>query len=66
MSQWSDTMRSMLGCSVTVALSYDPPVSESGILHAFDEEGEVTLVDETGVFHWCWPNLDCTLNEVPT
>lgn len=56
-SAWDVHMRSLLGKKVEVLLSDEPLVTQIGTLHAFDEEGEVTLKDEAGVMHWCWPNL---------
>lgn len=60
-SQWVTHMRSLLGEKVRVVYAYESGDSGElvayGELRSFTEDGQVGLMDETGIMHWCWPNL---------
>lgn len=52
----------MLGQQVRVVLDYeDKNAVAVGQLLAFTEDGEVVVLDEMGVKHYCWPNLKTEL-----
>lgn len=54
------TARGLLGKNVEVTLGIEngAPVIAKGQLLSVDEWGEVTVRDEMGGVHWCWPMLD--------
>ena len=66
LSGWVQDMRSMLGRWVEVTVQREPKVTQQGVLHDFSGDGEVRLRDDTGAFHWCWPNLACLKADRPT
>lgn len=49
----------LLGKQVKVILSYDDPkgIAKGQLLH-FSDGGEVTIKDEMGFTHFCWPGLE--------
>lgn len=57
MSDWSETMRALLGKRVEVTLSAEENVKISGILHSFTDDGEVCVEEDGGSYRWGWPNL---------
>lgn len=59
-NEWVRNMRSMLRKEVVVTLEREPLVEVRGVLHWFDDLGEVCLNGEDG-FRWAWPNLETRL-----
>lgn len=57
-TDWLVQMQSLLGQQVRVTLAYDfPPAVAEGQLLSFSEDGQVVILDEVGIKHYCWPNL---------
>lgn len=51
----------LLGKQVRVTLAHDtddPKAIAEGKLLAFADSGEVTVQDEMGFVHYCWPMLE--------
>lgn len=58
-SDWVKHMTSCLGKDVRVMLDReDHNAVAEGLLLSFTEDGEVVILDDCGVKHWCWPNLE--------
>lgn len=59
-NDWTAEMTSMLGKQVRVTLNHDDKDAVvTGQLLSFSEDGEIVILDEVGIKHWCWPNLEC-------
>lgn len=56
-------MCALLGKQVKTVLSHDPLAVAQGQLLSFSEDGEVVLLDDCGIKHYCWPNLETVLDE---
>lgn len=62
---WLVGMLPMLGKQVKVVLHHEDPTAVArGQLLSFSEDGQVVLLDDCGMKHYCWPNLKTTLDEV--